>query len=213
MTFLGTYGILRTAKHGKGGALITQGIRAEDFRVNEAIRAPRVRLIGPDGSNLGVVTLEEALRRAREANLDLVEVAPSADPPVCRILDFGKFLYEKKKRERESKKRRVKVEIKEMRLRPRTALHDRNIKLRDAREWLQEGKKVKVVILFRGREITYPELALEDLKEIAEALSDIAFVEKPPSVEGRTMSMILAPGRRKKNKSGKSEEKPSSPSA
>ncbi len=165
------------------------------------------------------MTREEALRRAREANLDLVEVAPTADPPVCRILDFGKFLYEKKKRERESKKRRVRVEIKEMRLRPRTALHDRNIELRDAREWLQEGKKVKVVILFRGREITYPELALEDLKEIAEALSDIAFVEKPPSVEGRTMSMILAPGRRKKNKreqhekSEQTNEKPSSPSA
>lgn len=162
------------------------------------------------------MTREEALRRAREANLDLVEVAPSANPPVCRILDFGKFLYEKKKRERESKKRRARVEIKEMRLRPRTALHDRKIKLRDAREWLQEGKKVRVVILFRGREITYPELALEDLKEIAEALSDIAFVEKPPSVEGRTMSMILAPGRRKKHKGGKHEktkEKPSSPSA
>ncbi len=165
-----------------------------------------MRLIGPDGQNLGIVSREEALRRAREANLDLVEIAPSADPPVCRILDFGKFLYERKKKERESRKRRTRVEIKEMRLRPRTALHDRNIKLRDAREWLQEGKKVKVVILFRGREITYPELALEDLKEIAEALSDIAFVEKPPSVEGRSMTMILAPGRRKKSGSEASKQ-------
>lgn len=129
-------------------------------------------------------------------------MAPGADPPVCRILDFGKFLYQRKKKERESRKRRTRAEIKEMRLRPRTALHDRNIKLRDAREWLQEGKKVKVVILFRGREITYPELALEDLKEIAEALSDIAFVEKPPAVEGRSMTMILAPGRRKKSGQG-----------
>ncbi len=194
-----------------GGALISQEIRAEHFRVNEAIRAPRVRLIGPDGSNLGVVSIQEALRRAQEANLDLVEVAPSANPPVCRIMDFGRFLYDRKKKERESKKKRSKAEVKEMRLRPRTALHDRQNKLRQAREWLAEGKKVRVVILFRGREITYPELALEDLKEIAEALADLAYVEKPPSVEGRAMSMILAPGTRKKPRT--SQKKTSSPSA
>lgn len=194
-----------------GGALISQEIRAENFRVNEAIRAPKVRLIGPDGSNLGVVSLQEALQRAREANLDLVEVAPSANPPVCRIMDFGKFLYERKKKERESRKKRSRVELKEMRLRPRTALHDRENKLRKAREWLAEGKKVRVVILFRGREITYPELALEDLKEIAEALTDLAHIEKPPAVEGRSMSMILAPGPAKKAK--KAAKKASSPSA
>ncbi len=160
---------------------------------------------------MGVVSLQEALQRAREANLDLVEVAPSANPPVCRIMDFGKFLYERKKKERESRKKRSRVELKEMRLRPRTALHDRENKLRKAREWLAEGKKVRVVILFRGREITYPELALEDLKEIAEALTDLAHIEKPPAVEGRSMSMILAPGPAKKAK--KAAKKASSPSA
>ncbi len=165
------------------------------YRVNEAIRAPKVQLIGPNGENLGVVSRAEALRRAAEANLDLVEVAPNANPPVCRIMDYGKFLYEKKKKARERK--RPNRDIKEMRLRPRTALHDRNIKIREAREWLEAGHKVRVVVLFRGREITYPELALNNLKEIAQELADLARVEVPPRLEGRRMVMVLAPSRKK----------------
>jgi translation initiation factor IF-3 len=157
-----------------------------------------VRLIGPDGDNVGVVPVKEALRAAREADLDLVEVAPNAEPPVCRVMDYGKFLYERTKKEREARKSQVKVEIKEIRLRPKTTEHHRGFKVRDARRWLESGKKVKVRIRFRGREITYPEIALNDLKQIAEDLSDVGVVEQPPSMEGRSMLMVLAPNKSKK---------------
>ena len=127
------------------------------------------------------------------ADLDLVEVAPNADPPVCRVLNFGKFLYEKSKKDREARKAQAKVEIKEIRLRPKTSEHHRGFKVRNARRWLTEGKKVRVRIRFRGREITYPEIALEDLKQIAEELSDVSTIEIVPNMEGRTMLMMLAP--------------------
>jgi translation initiation factor IF-3 len=159
------------------------------------IRVPEVRLIGPGGENLGVVSISEALRIAREAELDLVEVAPGATPPVCRVMDFGKFLYERAKKEREAKKAQTKIEVKEIRLRPKTNEHHRGFKTRDARRWLMEGNKVKVTIRFRGREVTYPELALEDLREIAEELADIATIEQPPAMEGRVMSMVLSPAK------------------
>jgi len=135
---------------------------------------------------------------AREADLDLVEVAPNANPPVCRVMDYGKFLYERTKKEREARKSQVKVEIKEIRLRPKTTEHHRGFKVRDARRWLESGKKVKVRIRFRGREITYQEIALNDLKKIAEDLSDVGVVEQPPSMEGRSMLMVLAPNKSKK---------------
>ena len=130
---------------------------------------------------------------AVNADLDLVEVAPNADPPVCRVMDFGKFVYERAKKEREARKAQTKIEVKEIRLRPKTNEHHRNLKVRDARRWLENGMKVKVRIRFRGREITYPEIALEDLKEIALQLSDVSAVEQAPALEGRTMLMILAP--------------------
>jgi translation initiation factor IF-3 len=120
-------------------------------------------------------------------------VAPNANPPVCRVLDYGKFLYEKAKKDREARKSQSKVEIKEIRLRPKTSEHHRGFKVRDARNWLENGKKVRVRIRFRGREITYPELALEDLKQIAEDLSDVSTIEQAPNMEGRTMFMMLAP--------------------
>ncbi len=161
-----------------------------------------MRLIGPGGENLGVVPRNEALRLAREAGLDLVEVAPNARPPVCRVMDFGKFLYQKAKKEREARKARAKVEIKELRLRPKTDEHDRAFKLRHARQWLEKGMKVRVRMAFRGREITYPEIALEDLKEIAQALADIAVVEMPPKMEGRSMLMVLAPAKTRKKAKG-----------
>lgn len=147
-----------------------------------------------------MVSLDDALRLAREAELDLVEVAPHADPPVCRVMDYGKFIYEKAKKEREARKAQTKIEVKEIRLRPKTNEHHRDLKVRDARRWLEAGMKVKVRIRFRGREITYPEIALNDLKEIAEDLSDLAVVEQAPALEGRTMLMVLAPGKSAKKK-------------
>ena len=175
-------------------------ISAVDYRVNEAIRVPEVRLIGPKGENLGVVAIQEAQRIAREAELDLVEVASAADPPVCRVMDFGKFIYERTKKEKEARRAQTKIEVKEIRLRPKTNEHHRDLKVRDARRWLDAGMKVKVRIRFRGREITYPEIALNDLKEIAEELSDVALVEQTPALEGRTMLMVLAPGKAAKKK-------------
>ncbi len=165
-----------------------------------------MRVIGPNGENLGVLTIDKALRAAREAELDLVEVAPGATPPVCRVMDFGKFLYERTKKEREARKAQTKIEVKEIRLRPKTNEHHRGFKTRDARRWLQEGMKVRVTIRFRGREITYPELALEDLKEIAQELADISTVESMPSIEGKSMTMVLAPVRGPRKKTADAPE-------
>lgn len=137
---------------------------------------------------------------AHEAELDLVEVAPNSEPPVCRIMDFGKFLYERIKKEKEARKAQTKIEIKEIRLRPKTNEHHRSFKTRDARRWLGDGMKVRVTVRFRGREITYPELALEDLREVAQELSDIASVEQMPNMEGRVMTMLLAPLKASKKK-------------
>jgi translation initiation factor IF-3 len=172
-----------------------QEISASELRVNEDIRAREVRLIGADGQNVGVVSTREALQMAQQAGLDLVEVAPNVDPPVCRILDYGKFLYEKAKKEREARKAQTRIEVKEIRLRPKTSDHHRSFKLRDARRWLTEGKKVRVRIRFRGREITYPEIAMDDLRGIAADLADVALIEQAPMMEGRTMLMTLAPGK------------------
>lgn len=159
-----------------------------------------MRVIGPNGENIGVITIEEAQRVAREAELDLVEVAPNSDPPVCRVMDFGKFIYERAKKDREARKSQTKIEVKEIRLRPKTNVHHRNLKVREARRWLEDGMKVKVRIRFRGREISYPDIALNDLKEVAEDLSDLAIVEQAPALEGRTMLMVLAPGKTAKKK-------------
>jgi len=150
-------------------------------------------LIGPNREHIGIVSLQEALEQARKANLDLVEISPSADPPVVRIVDYGKFIYEQTKKEREARRSQKVVEVKEIRLRPKTDDHDRAIKVRDARRWLEEGMKVKVRVRFRGREITYPELALEQLQEVMKEVTDIAVVEQAPNMEGQTMLMILAP--------------------
>jgi translation initiation factor IF-3 len=181
-------------------------ISTNEFRVNETIRVPEVRLIDGAGENVGVVNTRDALRMAREAELDLVEVAPNSNPPVCRIMDFGKFLYEREKKEREARKSQTKIEIKEIRLRPKTTGHHRDFKVDDARRWLEHGMKVRVTIRFRGREITYPEIALEDLKEIAQTLSDISTVEQVPAIEGRAMSMMLAPSKGSKKKVKESAE-------
>lgn len=170
-----------------------------------------MRLIGPDGGNVGVVSIKEALKIAREAELDLVEVSPGANPPVCRVMDFGKFIYEKAKKEREAKKAQTKIEVKEIRLRPKTNEAHRGFKVDDARRWLGQGHKVRVTVKFRGREMDYPEIALEDLKEVAESLSDVAMIEVPPQMEGRTMLVVLAPAKagaaKKKEKTEQAEFK------
>lgn len=170
-------------------------ISANEFRVNETIRVPEVRLIGPNGENIGVVSIKQALQIARDAELDLVEVSGNTTPPVCRVMDFGKFIYERAKKEREAKKAQTKIEIKEIRLRPKTNEAHRGFKVDDARRWLLQGHKVRVTVKFRGREMDYPEIALEDLKEIATSLADVATIEIPPQMEGRTMLVVLAPGK------------------
>ena len=180
-------------------------ISAVEFRVNENIRVPEVRLIGPNGENVGVVSIKQALQMARDAEMDLVEVSPTATPPVCRVTDFGKFIYERTKKEREARKSQTKIEVKEIRLRPKTNEAHRGFKVDDARRWLLQGHKVRVTIKFRGREMDYPEIALEDLKEIAASLADVATIEQAPMMEGRTMLVVLAPGKPSAKKKDKAE--------
>jgi translation initiation factor IF-3 len=170
-------------------------ISKTNYRINNAIRTREVRLITEDGTNIGVVSTDEALRRAEEADLDLVEVAPQANPPVCKIMDFGKFQYEQAKKERLARKQQKQVEVKEIRLRPKTTDHHLSFKIRDARRWLEDGMKVKVRVRFRGREITYPEIAHEQMERIISDLDDVAVVEQRPGMEGRTMLMVLAPAK------------------
>jgi translation initiation factor IF-3 len=138
--------------------------------------------------------------------LDLVEVSPNATPPVCRVIDYGKFVYERAKKEREAKRAQTKIEVKEIRLRPKTNEAHRGFKVDDARRWLLQGHKVRVTIKFRGREMDYPEIALEDLKEIAEALADVSTVEQAPQMEGRTMLVVLAPSKGSAKKKEKGEQ-------
>ena len=180
-------------------------ISANEFRVNEGIRVPEVRLIGPDGGNVGVVSIKQALQIARDADMDLVEVSPNAAPPVCRVMDFGKFIYERAKKEREAKKAQTKIEIKEIRLRPKTNEAHRGFKVDDARRWLLQGHKVRVTVKFRGREMDYPEIALEDLREVAQSLSDVGVIEQAPMMEGRTMLVVIAPGKSSAKKKDKAE--------
>lgn len=150
-------------------------------------------MIDATGTNHGVVPIEEARDLANEAELDLVEVAPNAKPPVCRIMDYGKFSYEQTRKEREARKRQKKIEIKTIRLTPRTDDFHRGLGVKKGRKWLEEGKKVKFMVRFRAREITYPEIGRDMLQGIAEELSDIAVVEQRPNLEGWRMTIMLAP--------------------
>lgn len=163
------------------------------IRVNRQIRAREIRVIDHDGSPLGVMSTDDALERARELDLDLVEVAPTAQPPVCKVIDYGKYKYLQKKKEQEAKKKQSVTLIKEIKLRPRTDQHDREYKMRNIRRFLEEGNKAKVTIRFRGREIVYAKRAGEILKQIADDLKELGKIEKEPIMAGRTMSMVLAP--------------------
>jgi len=159
--------------------------------VNEQIRAREVRVISDKGEQIGVFPAFEALRMARELELDLVEVAPEAKPPVCRILDFGKFKYEQKKKNREREKGHI-SKLKELRLHPKTGQHDLEVKARQARAFLEEGDKVQFTVIFRGREIARPDLGTAVLQKMSQLLADIAKLEKAPHVEGKRMHTILA---------------------
>ncbi len=167
-------------------------------RINRYIRVPQVRLVGADGSQLGVVPIEDALRRAEEAQLDLVEVAPTAQPPVCRILDYGKFKYQQHKKEAEARRKQTTTTVKELRLGYRTDVGDLERQIQKAREFLNAGDRVKFSLRFRGREMAYQNLGREKLMRVCEALKDVATVEGTPRMEGRLMGVVLAPGVKKK---------------
>jgi translation initiation factor IF-3 len=161
--------------------------------VNEQIRAREVRLIGKDGEQLGIVNIREALRIAQEHELDVVNVAPTAKPPVCKIMDYGRYRYEQSKREKESRRNQKTIDVKEVKMRPTIDEHDFQVKLKNAYRFLADGDKVKVTITFRGREITHADLAHKLMNRIAQEVAELGSVERKPKVEGRNMIMILTP--------------------
>ncbi|WP_395142387.1 translation initiation factor IF-3 [Schlegelella aquatica] len=166
-------------------------------RLNREITAPEVRLNGPDNEPLGIVSLQEALRLAGEYDVDLVEIAPTANPPVCRLMDYGKFKYQEQKKAAEAKAKQHVIDIKEVKFRPGTDEADYQIKLRNLRRFLEEGDKGKVTLRFRGREITHQELGMRLLERVRDDLADVSVVEHMPKLEGRQMVMVLAPKKRK----------------
>lgn len=165
----------------------------KDVNVNWQIRAPEVRVVGHDGKQIGILPLKEAMKLAEEQGLDLVEVAPQATPPVCRIMNYGKYKYQQSKKIQEAKKHQTVIQVKEVKIRPRTEEHDLQFKLRHAKRFLSEGNKVKVSMLFRGREIAHPEMGRELLDRIVAELKDLMVIEQAPRLEGRSMVMLLAP--------------------
>ncbi|NRQ42053.1 translation initiation factor IF-3 [Rheinheimera sp. YQF-2] len=166
-------------------------------RINEEINLPEVRLIGIEGEQLGVVSIAEAIRLAEEGGADLVEISPTAEPPVCKLMDYGKFLFEKSKALKEQKKKQKQIQIKEIKFRPGTDEGDYQVKLRNLRRFIEEGDKAKVTLRYRGREMAHTEIGIEMLNRIKEDLSDIAICESFPSrVEGRQMIMMLAPNKK-----------------
>lgn len=166
---------------------------AKKLKVNRQIKAREIRLIGDDGSQVGLVLLKDALETAREAELDLVEINPNSKPPVCRLMDYGKHRYEQSKRERESKAKRKIIEVKEVKIRPKIDTHDYETKKRNAIKFLKDGDKVKVTLMFRGREMVYRTKGFELMNAMAEEMGEIAVVERQPKLEGRNMTMFLAP--------------------
>jgi translation initiation factor IF-3 len=162
-------------------------------RMNERIRIREVRVIDEEGNQLGIMATRDALDLARSKGLDLIEVSPTANPPVCRIMDWGKFKYSESKKKKDAAKKSKTTEIKGIRLRPGTGEHDISFKLRDAQRFLQEGDKVQVTVIFRSREASHPEIARAQLQRLVEGTSDVAVVEQAPTMEGRRMTMLLAP--------------------
>jgi translation initiation factor IF-3 len=172
-----------------------QGNIADIVRINEKIRADQVRLIGPDGEQVGIMSVPEALSYADRLNLDLVEVAPMASPPVCKIMDYGKYRYEQEQKAKEARKRQTTISIKEIKLRPKIDDHDFDTKKGHVERFLKKGDKVKLTIMFRGRELVHPHLGERLLRRMAEDLAEIGEVESEPNLEGRNMIMMLGPKR------------------
>ena len=160
--------------------------------INEQIRDREIRLIGEDGGQLGIMSAREAMKIAQEAELDLVKIAPAAKPPVCKIIDYGKYKYEQARKEKEAKKKQKTVEVKEVRLSPNIDTNDLNTKINNAKKFISKGNKVKVTLRFRGREMAHVQQSKHILDDFAETLADVAVVEKPAKMEGRAMSMVLA---------------------
>lgn len=183
------------------------------MRVNRQIRVPRVRVINKDGEQIGIMTVEEALRAADSAGLDLVEIVPTAVPPVCRIIDYGKFLYDQAKRDKENKKAQHQIKVKEVKIKPNIDDHDLETKMRHAREFLEKGDKVKVTCQFRGREMAHPEIGVALMKRVQETLQDCASVDAPPNQMGRLLIMILSPGVKKKSEKVEKKAAPAAGSA
>lgn len=168
------------------------------MKVNREIRAPSVRVIGSDGSQLGVLTLFEALAKAESEGLDLVEISASSTPPVCKIIDFGKYRYQQTKKEKESKKGQHQPKVKEVKVKPNTDEHDLQTKMRHAREFIERGDKVRITCMFRGREMAHPEFGERVVRKMCEGLADVATAEAPSKMLGRSLSVVLAPGVKKK---------------
>jgi translation initiation factor IF-3 len=183
------------------GNIVTAETKGEpistETRINDRIRVPEVRLVGPNGEQVGIVRIEDALRLAREADLDLVEVAAQARPPVCKLMDYGKFKYESAQKARESRRNQQLTVIKEQKLRPKIDTHDYETKKGHVRRFLEHGNKVKVTIMFRGREQSRPELGFRLLQRLAEDISDLGVVEAAPKQDGRNMTMVIAPHKNK----------------
>jgi translation initiation factor IF-3 len=195
---------------GRGDFLFIRGsgdcaIRTQKARINRRIRVPQVRLIDEEGEQVGIIRTDEALMMAEERGLDLVEVAPNADPPVCRLMDYGKFLYEQNKKAREARKNQKVVETKEVQVTPITDDHDIEVKSRRAREFLSEGHKVKFTMKFRGRQLAHQDIGVRMLQDIVEKLRDVGVVEVQPLSEGRRISMVVAPQPQKQASKPRSE--------
>nr|WP_246557992.1 translation initiation factor IF-3 [Roseovarius nubinhibens] len=165
-------------------------------RINDRIRADEIRLIGADGENVGVVTPTRAMEMAEEAGLDLVEISPNANPPVCKIMDFGKYKYEQQKRESEARKKQKVIEVKEIKFRPNTDTHDYEVKMRSVMKFLENGDKVKITMRFRGREMAHQDLGRQLLQRVSGDIEGVGKVENMPKMEGRQMIMIIAPAAR-----------------
>jgi translation initiation factor IF-3 len=167
--------------------------RGDKTRINEQIRAREVRVIDPEGNQIGVISKAQAMAAAADSGLDLVEVSPNATPPVCKIMDYGRYKYVQTKKKQEAKKKQSSFQLKEIKIRPKTGEHDLQVKIGHIKKFIGKKDKVKVTVIFRGREITLSELGMELLKQIKENTSDIAVVEQEPKFEGRTLMMILSP--------------------
>ena len=165
---------------------------SNELRINEEIRAKEIRVVSSDGEQLGILSVKDAIKLAQEKELDLVEVAPAAKPPVCRIMDYGKYRYEQSKREREARKKQRVIEVKEVRMTPKIEAHDFQVKVKAAQKFLKDGDKVKAIIRFRGREIVHAELGKTLLMQLYDTVRDSAVIEREPKIEGKSMIMIIA---------------------